>query len=106
MQPTPVGFGVGGNGGVGVAVGRGVGAGDGLGVGAELGAGVGARKIRLEVLDQDFDDWIGPLSLEDVPEAAVVRLRDDADELAVSRAATSQPQQPALRPCSGTAAVA
>ena len=40
-----------------------------------VGAGVGARKIRLEVLDQDFDDWIGPLSLEDVPEAAVVRPR-------------------------------
>jgi|EP01046_Picozoa_sp_COSAG06_P025490 hypothetical protein len=35
--------------------------------------------LRLEVLDADFGEWIGPLILDDVPSTATVRVMIDAD---------------------------
>ena len=40
-----------------------------------VGLQLGLLGVQVEIFDSDFDDWVGPFALDDVPAVASVRVR-------------------------------
>ena len=43
-----------------------------------VGVELGLLGVQVEIFDSDFDDWVGPFALDDVPAVASVRVRAEA----------------------------